>query len=75
MWRGESRLARTKIVALQAGPFGIRANCIAPKTILTEGNQPRIPSETQSKRRPCMPPGGSASPPTWPPRLRCAEIA
>lgn len=33
----------TQIVAVQAGPFGIRANCIAPETILTERNQQRIP--------------------------------
>ncbi len=34
----------TQDVAAQAGPFGIRANCIAPETILTEGNQRRIPA-------------------------------
>src|SRR5712664_2581041 len=28
----------TQDVAAQAGPFGIRANCITPETILTEGN-------------------------------------
>ncbi|HMJ51744.1 MAG TPA: SDR family NAD(P)-dependent oxidoreductase [Polyangiaceae bacterium] len=33
----------TQMVALQAGPFNIRANCIAPETILTERNQERIP--------------------------------
>jgi 3-oxoacyl-[acyl-carrier protein] reductase len=33
----------TQDVALQAGPFGIRVNCIAPETILTEGNLQRIP--------------------------------
>jgi 3-oxoacyl-[acyl-carrier protein] reductase len=33
----------TQDVAAQAGPFGIRANCIAPETILTENNQRRIP--------------------------------
>ena len=27
----------------QAGEFGIRVNCIAPETILTERNQERIP--------------------------------
>jgi 3-oxoacyl-[acyl-carrier protein] reductase len=37
----------TQDVAAQAGPFGIRANCIAPETILTEGNQKRIPVEVQ----------------------------
>jgi 3-oxoacyl-[acyl-carrier protein] reductase len=33
----------TKDLAAQVGPFGIRANCIAPETILTERNQARIP--------------------------------
>ena len=33
----------TQDVASQAGPFGIRANCIAPETILTERNEQRIP--------------------------------
>ena len=33
----------TKDVAVQAGPFGIRANCIAPETILTERNREQIP--------------------------------
>jgi 3-oxoacyl-[acyl-carrier protein] reductase len=32
-------------VALQAGPYGIRVNCIAPETILTERNLDRIPKE------------------------------
>jgi 3-oxoacyl-[acyl-carrier protein] reductase len=35
----------TQDVAAQGGPFGIRANCIAPETILTERNQERIPAE------------------------------
>jgi 3-oxoacyl-[acyl-carrier protein] reductase len=38
----------TQDVAAQAGPFGIRANCIAPETILTEGNRARIPAEMRS---------------------------
>ena len=38
----------TQDVAAQAGPFGIRANCIAPETILTEGNRERIPAELQA---------------------------
>jgi 3-oxoacyl-[acyl-carrier protein] reductase len=38
----------TQDVAAQAGPYGIRANCIAPETILTEGNRGRIPVEMQS---------------------------
>ena len=33
----------TQDVAAQAGPYGIRVNCIAPETILTERNQERIP--------------------------------
>ena len=37
----------TQDLAVQAGPFGIRANCIAPETILTERNNERIPAATQ----------------------------
>ncbi|HEX3646268.1 MAG TPA: SDR family NAD(P)-dependent oxidoreductase [Vicinamibacterales bacterium] len=37
----------TKDLAAQIGPFGIRANCIAPETILTERNQARIPEAQQ----------------------------
>jgi 3-oxoacyl-[acyl-carrier protein] reductase len=37
----------TQLVAAQAGPFGIRANCIAPETILTERNRERIPGGQQ----------------------------
>lgn len=37
----------TQILAAQAGPFGIRVNCIAPETILTERNAERIPKATQ----------------------------
>jgi 3-oxoacyl-[acyl-carrier protein] reductase len=33
----------TQDVAAQVGPYGIRVNCIAPETILTERNQERIP--------------------------------
>jgi 3-oxoacyl-[acyl-carrier protein] reductase len=32
-------------VAAQAGPYGIRVNCIAPETILTQRNLERIPKE------------------------------
>jgi 3-oxoacyl-[acyl-carrier protein] reductase len=39
----------TQDVALQAGPSGIRANCIAPETILTEDNVKRIPSEVRER--------------------------
>ena len=38
----------TQDVAAQAGPFGIRVNCITPETILTEGNQDRIPAQLQA---------------------------
>jgi 3-oxoacyl-[acyl-carrier protein] reductase len=38
----------TQQVAAQAGPFGIRVNCIAPETILTERNSERIPADTQA---------------------------
>jgi 3-oxoacyl-[acyl-carrier protein] reductase len=33
----------TQHLAAQAGPYGIRVNCIAPETILTERNLERIP--------------------------------
>ena len=33
----------TQDVAAQAGPYGVRANCIAPETIMTERNRERIP--------------------------------
>jgi 3-oxoacyl-[acyl-carrier protein] reductase len=45
----------TKDVAAQAGPFGIRANCIAPETILTEVNQDLIPLATQEALREAHP--------------------
>jgi 3-oxoacyl-[acyl-carrier protein] reductase len=35
----------TQDVAAQAGPYGIRANCIAPETILTERNEQLIPAD------------------------------
>ena len=37
----------TQDVAMQAGPFGVRVNCIAPETILTERNRERIPMDVQ----------------------------
>lgn len=37
----------TQDVAAQAGSYGIRANCIAPETILTERNLERIPRAQQ----------------------------
>jgi 3-oxoacyl-[acyl-carrier protein] reductase len=41
----------TQDLAAQVGPFGIRANCIAPETILTERNKERIPLEKQESFR------------------------
>jgi 3-oxoacyl-[acyl-carrier protein] reductase len=38
----------TQDVAAQAGPFGIRVNCIAPETIMTGRNQEQIPAELQA---------------------------
>jgi 3-oxoacyl-[acyl-carrier protein] reductase len=38
----------TQDVPAQAGPFGIQVNCVTPETILTEGNQDRIPAELQA---------------------------
>ncbi len=35
----------TQDLAAQVGPFGIRANCIAPETILTERTTQQIPGE------------------------------
>jgi 3-oxoacyl-[acyl-carrier protein] reductase len=39
----------TQDLAAQAGPHGIRVNCIAPETILTERNDARIPAAIQEK--------------------------
>jgi 3-oxoacyl-[acyl-carrier protein] reductase len=39
----------TQHAATQAGPFGVRINCIAPETILTERNRERIPLAQQSE--------------------------
>jgi 3-oxoacyl-[acyl-carrier protein] reductase len=39
----------TQDVAAQAGPFGVRVNCIAPETILTERNLQRIPEPVQAQ--------------------------
>jgi 3-oxoacyl-[acyl-carrier protein] reductase len=38
----------TQDVAAQAGPFNVRVNCLAPETILTDGNKRRIPEATQT---------------------------
>lgn len=39
----------TQDLAAQVGPLGIRANCIAPETILTERNAQRIPAALQAQ--------------------------
>jgi 3-oxoacyl-[acyl-carrier protein] reductase len=41
----------TKELAAQAGPDGIRVNCIAPETILTERNLQQIPEAIQEQLR------------------------
>jgi 3-oxoacyl-[acyl-carrier protein] reductase len=37
----------TRGLAVQAGPYGVRVNCVAPETVLTELNARRIPAEVQ----------------------------
>jgi 3-oxoacyl-[acyl-carrier protein] reductase len=39
----------TQDLAAQAGPFGVRVNCLAPETILTERNQRQIPETVQEE--------------------------
>lgn len=39
----------TRWLALEAGPSGIRVNCIAPETIMTDRNRERIPAEVQDQ--------------------------
>jgi 3-oxoacyl-[acyl-carrier protein] reductase len=39
----------TQYVATQAGPYGIRVNCVAPETILTDRNRERIPEAIQGQ--------------------------
>ena len=41
----------SKELAAQAGPDGVRVNCIAPETILTERNQQQIPATIQEQLR------------------------
>lgn len=39
----------TQDIAAEAGRYGVRANCIAPETILTERNKMRIPAAVQQQ--------------------------
>jgi 3-oxoacyl-[acyl-carrier protein] reductase len=39
----------TKQIALQSGPHGVRANCLAPETILTDRNKQQIPEAIQEQ--------------------------
>jgi 3-oxoacyl-[acyl-carrier protein] reductase len=39
----------TQDVAAQAGPSGVRANCLAPETIMTERNKRQIPADVQEQ--------------------------
>jgi 3-oxoacyl-[acyl-carrier protein] reductase len=39
----------TRSAAIQAGPYGVRVNCIAPETILTERNEEQIPAEMRAR--------------------------
>jgi 3-oxoacyl-[acyl-carrier protein] reductase len=64
----------TQDVAAQAGPYGIRANCIAPETILTERNRQLIPAAQQANWAGFHPLKRLGTPPTsrpprcsWPP--------
>jgi 3-oxoacyl-[acyl-carrier protein] reductase len=41
----------TRQVAVQAGPYGVRANCLAPETILTERHELQIPGAVQEQLR------------------------
>lgn len=41
----------TQNLAAQAGPLGVRANCLAPETILTERNEEQIPPDIKESLR------------------------
>jgi 3-oxoacyl-[acyl-carrier protein] reductase len=41
----------SKEIAAQAGPHGVRVNCLAPETILTERNKQQIPETIQDQLR------------------------
>lgn len=38
----------TQDLAAQVGPYGVRVNCVAPETILTERNQQMIPPDVKA---------------------------
>src|SRR5487761_677753 len=42
-------VALTRHIAAEAGPSGVRVNCLAPSAILTERNEERIPAEVRSQ--------------------------
>ena len=52
----------TQHVAAQVGPYGIRVNCIAPETILTERNRERIPQTQQRELASAHPSGRLGTP-------------
>jgi 3-oxoacyl-[acyl-carrier protein] reductase len=41
----------TRSLAIQAGPAGVRVNCLAPETILTERNEAQIPDDIKEDLR------------------------
>jgi 3-oxoacyl-[acyl-carrier protein] reductase len=45
----------TKELAIQAGPHGVRVNCLAPETIMTERNRQMIPEELVERLRDAHP--------------------
>jgi 3-oxoacyl-[acyl-carrier protein] reductase len=47
----------TREVAAQYGPYGIRANCVAPSTVLTERTEAHMPAEFRERVRALHPLG------------------
>jgi 3-oxoacyl-[acyl-carrier protein] reductase len=45
----------TKELAIQAGPHGVRVNCLAPETIMTERNRQMIPEDLAERLRAAHP--------------------
>jgi len=41
----------TRSLAVQAGPSGVRVNCLAPESILTERNEQQIPDDVKEQMR------------------------